>query len=128
MISHRLDFFHPWIRKLQVLSPTLKQVLKSLLPSTLSMQVQSTQAFIKDVLNHPAFNADEVDTDMLQRLQDSIDSGGVQIIYMHIEHVLELFRRPVEKVLRELMAGIRLAGYQQTQPFGFQEYKDPRGN
>jgi hypothetical protein len=38
---------------------------------------------------------------------------------------LELFKRPVEKVLRELMADMRLAG---CQHFGFQEYKDPRGN
>ena len=41
-ISHRLDFFHPWIRKLQVLSQTVKQFLKSLLQSTLLMQAQST--------------------------------------------------------------------------------------
>ena len=66
---------------------------------------------------------------MLQRLQASIDSGDVQIIDMHAEgdgeQVLELFKRPVEKVLRELMADMRLAG---CQHFGFQEYKDPRGN
>ncbi len=66
---------------------------------------------------------------MLQRLQASINIGDVQIINMHAEgdgeQVLELFRRPVEKVLRELMAEMRLAGYQH---FGFQEYKDPRGN
>jgi hypothetical protein len=41
------------------------------------------------------------------------------------EQVLELFKRPVEKVLRELMADMRLAG---CQHFGFQEYKDPCGN
>jgi hypothetical protein len=66
---------------------------------------------------------------MLQRLQASIDSGDVQIINMHAvgdgEKVLERFRRPVETVLRELMADMRLAGYQH---FGFQEYKDLRGN
>ena len=33
--------------------------------------------------------------------------------------------RPVEKVLRELMADMRLAG---CQHFAFHEYKDPRGN
>jgi hypothetical protein len=42
---------------------------------------------------------------MLQRLQASIDSGDVQIIYMHAEgggeQVLELFRRLVEKVLKK---------------------------
>jgi hypothetical protein len=66
---------------------------------------------------------------MLQRLQASIDSGDVQIINMHAEgdgeQVLELLRRPVEKFLLELMADIRLDW---CQHFGFQEYKDPRGN
>jgi hypothetical protein len=63
---------------------------------------------------------------MLQRLQASIDSGDVN---MHAEgggeQVFELFRRQVEKFLLELMADMRLAG---CQHFGFQEYKDPRGN
>ena len=66
---------------------------------------------------------------MLQRLQASIDSSDVQIINMHAEgdgeQVLELFKRPVEKVLRELMADMRLAG---CQHFGFQEYTDLHGN
>jgi hypothetical protein len=66
---------------------------------------------------------------MLQRLQASIDSGDVQIIDMHAEgdgeQVLELFKRQVEKFLLELMADMGLAG---CQHFGFQEYKDPRGN
>ena len=86
-------------------------------------------SLIKDVLKNPAFNADEVDTDMLQRLQASIDSCDLQIINMHAEgdgeQVLELFKRPVEKVLRELMGDMRLAG---SQHFGFHEYKDPHGN
>jgi hypothetical protein len=97
-----------------------------------SLNASTINSFIKDVLKNPAFNADEVDTDMLQRLQASIDSGDVQITDMHAEgdgldgeQVLELFKRPVEKVLRELMADMRLAG---CQHFGFQEYKDPRGN
>jgi hypothetical protein len=40
---------------------------------------------IKDVLQNLAFNADEVDTDMLQRfrLQASTDSSDVQIINLH---------------------------------------------
>ncbi len=95
------------------------------------LNASTINSFIKDVLKNPAFNADEVDTDMLQRLQleASIDSGDVQIINMHAEgdggQVLELFRRPVEKFLLVLMADMRLAG---CQHFGFQEYKDPRGN
>jgi hypothetical protein len=68
------------------------------------------------VLKNPVFNADEVDTDMLKRLQASIDSGDVQIINMHTEgdgeQVLDLLRGPVEKVLRELVADMRLAGSQ----------------
>ena len=39
--------------------------------------------------------------------------------------VFELFARPVEKVLRELMGDLRLAGHQH---FAFHEYKDPHGN
>jgi hypothetical protein len=38
---------------------------------------------------------------------------------------LEMFMRPSEKVLRELVADVRLAG---SQHFAFHEYKDPRGN
>ena len=37
------------------------------------------------MLKNPAFNADEVDTDMLKRLQASIDSGDIQIINMNVE-------------------------------------------
>ena len=66
---------------------------------------------------------------MLQRLQASIDRGDVQIINMHAEgdgeQALELFMRPADKVLQELMADMRLAG---CQHFAFHEYKDPRGN
>jgi hypothetical protein len=32
---------------------------------------------IKDLLKNPAFNADEVDHDMLKRLHASIDSGDI---------------------------------------------------
>jgi hypothetical protein len=102
-------------------------IFKGLLPSTLLPQVQST--LYQRRTEKSSFTADEVDTDMLQQLQASIDSGDVQIINMHAkgdgEQVLARFRRPVEKVLHELMADMRLAG---CQHFGFQEYKDPRGN
>ena len=94
-----------------------------------SCNAKTINDLIKDVLKNPAFNKDEVDTDMLQRLQASIYSGDVQIVNMHTEgdgdQVLELFMRPSEKVLRELMADVRLAG---SQHFAFHEYKDPRGN
>ena len=94
-----------------------------------SLNARAINDLIKDVLKNPAFNADEVDTDMLKRLQASIDSDDIQIINMTVEgdgnQVLELFKRPVEKVLRELMADMRLAGHQH---FAFHEYKDPLGN
>ena len=86
---------------------------------------------IKNVLKNPEFNADDVDTNlnMLQRLQAAIDSGDLQVINMHKDgdgpQVLELFKRPVEKVLRELVGDLRLAGHQH---FAFHEYKDPHGN
>ncbi len=35
---------------------------------------------IKDVLKNPNFNLDEVDTDMLKRLSEAIDSGDIKII------------------------------------------------
>jgi hypothetical protein len=94
-----------------------------------SLNARATNDLIKDVLKNPAFNANEVDTDMLPRLQASMDSGDIQIINMNVEgdgeQVLELFRRPAEKVLREHMSDMRLAG---SQHFAFHEHKDPRGN
>ncbi len=75
-----------------------------------SLNARAIHDLIKDVLKNPAFNANEVDTDMLQRPQAFIDSGDIQIINMKVEgdgeQVLELFRRPAEKVLRELMAAL----------------------
>ena len=40
---------------------------------------------IKNVLKIPQFNLEEVDTDMLQRLSASIDSGNLRIISMQKE-------------------------------------------
>jgi hypothetical protein len=75
------------------------------------LKASTINDLIKDVPKNPAFNENEVDTDMLQRLQASIDSGDVQIINMHAEgggeQLLEMFKRPVKKVLRELMADMR---------------------
>jgi hypothetical protein len=49
---------------------------------------------IKNVSKNPEFNADDVDTYMLQRLQAAIDSGDLQVINMHKDgdgpQVLEL--------------------------------------
>ena len=46
---------------------------------------------IKDVLKYPAFNAHEVDNDMLQRLQASIDSGDIQTFNMNVEAMVSKF-------------------------------------
>jgi hypothetical protein len=84
---------------------------------------------IKHVLKNSEFNADDVDTDMLQRLQAVIDSSDLQVITMHKDgdgpQILDLFTRPAEKVLRELIGDLRLACHQH---FAFHEYKDPHGN
>ena len=65
---------------------------------------------IKDVLKNPNFNSDEVDTDMLKRLSEAIDSGDIKIISMKAEGDCEqnpeLFVRPAEKVLRELIGDV----------------------
>ena len=50
-----------------------------------SLNAKTINDLIKDVLKNPAFNKDEVDTDMLQRLQASINRGDVQIVNMHTE-------------------------------------------
>ncbi len=52
---------------------------------------------IKNVLKNPEFNADGVDTDMLQRLQAAIGSGDLQVIDMHTDgdepQVLDLWSK-----------------------------------
>ena len=59
---------------------------------------------------NPKFNSDEVDTDMLKRLSEAIDSCDIQIISMKAagdgEQNPELFVRPAEKVLRELIGDV----------------------
>ena len=90
------------IRKLWVLSQAVKKFLRHFLQTLTDAGV--INYLIKDVLKNPAFNADEVDTDMLKRPQASINSINIQIFSMNVEGdaVLELFKRPVEKVLRKL--------------------------
>ncbi len=66
---------------------------------------------------------------MLQRLQAAIDRGDLQVFNMHKDgdgtQIFELFTRPAEKVLCELIGDLRLAFHQH---FAFHEYKDPHGN
>ena len=105
-----------------------EQILKDYAKSA-SLTAKDVKKLIEDVLHNPEFNADDVDTDMLELFAKSIDSGNLEIISMHKEgdgaQKLELFKRPAEKVLLELMSDIRLAG---CQHFAFKEYLDPHGN
>jgi hypothetical protein len=105
-----------------------EQILKNY-ASASSLTATDIKRLIEDVLHNPDFNADDVDTDMLERLANSIDSGDLEIMNMHQEgdgaQKLELFKRPAEMVLRELISDIRLAG---CQHFAFKEYLDPHGN
>ncbi len=108
-----------------------EQILKEYAKkASLTRTAKDIKTLIEDVLHNPKFNAEELDTDMLQRFANSIDSGDLDIIStMHLEgdgaQKLELFKRPAEKVLQELLSDIRLAG---CQHFGFKEYLDPHGN
>jgi hypothetical protein len=110
MISYRLEWFRPWVAG----TTTRSEAILTEFASKHSLNASTIQ--VKEVLKIHAFNANEVDTDMLQRLrlQASIDSSDVQIINMHAkgggEQVLEWYRYPAEKLLYELMADIGLAG------------------
>jgi hypothetical protein len=105
-----------------------EQILKNY-ATKVSLNANDLKILIEDVLHNPNFNAEDVDTDMLKRFAASIESCDLEIISMHQEgdgnQKLELFKRPVEKVLRELVGDIRLAG---CQHFAFKEYLDPHGN
>jgi hypothetical protein len=93
-----------------------------------SLTATAINDLIKNVLKNSLFNADEVDTDMLQRLSAATDCSDLEIISMRVEgdgaQNPKLFKRPIEKVMRELIGDMRLAGKQQ---YAFQEYKDPHG-
>ncbi len=56
-----------------------------------SLTAKDIIALIQDVLHNPEFNADDVpvDTDMLKRFADSIDSGDLEIIPMQEGGVLK---------------------------------------
>ena len=61
-----------------------EQILKEYAKKA-SLTAKDIIALIEDVLHNPNFNADDVDTDMLKRFADSIDSGDLEIISMHQE-------------------------------------------
>ena len=84
---------------------------------------------IQQVLHHPAFDAQDVDHDMHERLMRCIEDEDIQIIDLWEEgdgnQEVLLYKRPVLKVLRELISDERLAG---SQHFGFKEYKNANGD
>ena len=51
-----------------------EQILKDY-ASASSLNARDIKRLIEDVLHNPAFNADDVDMDMLERFANSIDSG-----------------------------------------------------
>ncbi len=59
-----------------------EQILKEY-ASKASLTAKDIIALIQDVLHNPEFNADDVDTDMLKRFADAIDSGDLEIISLH---------------------------------------------
>jgi len=94
-----------------------------------TLNATELKALIQEVLHHPEFNADDVDSDMHVRLMKAVADGDVEIHDLWKEgdchQEIKLFSRDVEKVLRELLGDIRLAG---NQHFEFKEYKDSKGN
>ncbi len=55
-----------------------EQILKECAKKA-SLTDKDIKALIEDVLHNPNFNAEEVDTDMLQWFANSIDSGDLDI-------------------------------------------------
>ena len=80
-----------------------EQILKDF-ASASSLTAKDIKRLIEDLLHKPEFNADDVDTDMLERFANSSDSGDLEIISMHHwqegdgVQKLELFQHPAEKV------------------------------
>jgi hypothetical protein len=61
-----------------------EQILKEYVKKA-SLTAKDIIALIQDVLHNPEFNTDDVDTYMLKRFADSVDSGDLDIISMHQE-------------------------------------------
>ena len=62
------------------------------------------KALIEDVLRNPEFNADDIDRNMMERLNKAIDDGEFEIFDMWKEgdghQDVKLFSRNLEKVVR----------------------------
>jgi hypothetical protein len=90
------------------------------------MPAQKLKELIQKVLHHPDFDPQDVDHDLHERIMRAISEGAIEVHDMWVDgdgsQDVCFFRRPVLKVLRELMGDARLAGHQY---FAFKEYKDP---
>jgi len=84
---------------------------------------------IQNVLHHPDFDPDQVDHDMHERLMKAIDDEDILIHYMWEEgdgrNDCRFYKRPLKKVLQELIADPRLEGHQH---FRFEAKYDSKGN
>ena len=94
-----------------------------------ALTASDVKSLIQDVLRNPDFDPNEVDTDMMERLNRAIEDGDFESIDVWKEgdggQEVKFYKRNLEKVIRELMADPRLQG---CQHFGFKEYKDGAGN
>ena len=83
---------------------------------------------IQEVLHHPDFVVNDVDTNMHERLLACMEAGDIEVIDLWEEgdgnQPVQPYKLPGLKVLRELLADKRLAGLQH---FAFKEYKNARG-
>ncbi len=79
-----------------------------------SLTATGINDLVNNGLKNPIFNADDVGTDMLQRLSAPIDSCDLEIISMREKgdgaQNPELFKRPIEKAGREFIGDMRLEG------------------
>ena len=84
---------------------------------------------IQKVLHHPDFDPGQVDHDMHERLMRAIDEEDILIYDMWEEgdgrNDCRFYKRPLKKVLQELMADQRLKGHQH---FRFKVSYDAKGN
>lgn len=93
---------------------TSERLLQEYIRGRDGFSAKDLKQLIQDVLHHPDFKASEVDHDMHARLMEAVEEGHIQVHDMlqegDGEQDLRFFKRPVENVLRELLADERLAG------------------
>ena len=79
-----------------------------------ALTASDVKSLIEDVLRNPEFDPQEVDTDMMERLNRAIEDGDFEIIDVWKEgdgrQEVKFYIRNLEKVIRELVADTRLAG------------------